>query len=247
MSGKYDPPDKARLLADNPRIESIVELAVASAEAQFPPKVKADSDASRARSAEDPKLLAHAQARAMDHPNLKRGRKPVVTSERVQTICDLLAHGETEQSACLRAGIGLTAWSVAKRSDSSLRERIASARDEWARLRHQQRAAALYESQWMRAAGRKALKPQPTHQAKLVAWHLMFRVPLHFAAIPEMEIVTACERFGMSLEAWRRQERAFYLLKKVYAKRAKIRGEQQPAPMNWIQPAQQAWEPEGDY
>jgi hypothetical protein len=83
----------------------------------------------------------------------------------------------------------------------------------------------------MRAAGRKALKPQPTHQAKLVAWHLTFRVPLHFAAIPEMEIVQACERFNLPLETWRRQERAFSLLKKVYAKRAAIRGQQQPTPM----------------
>jgi hypothetical protein len=43
--------------------------------------------------------------------------------------------------------------------------------------------AALYESQSMRLANRKALKPQPTGQAKLVAWHLIYRVPLHWAAI----------------------------------------------------------------
>ncbi len=50
----------------------------------------------------------------------------------------------------------------------------------------------------MRAANRKALKPQPTRQAKLVAWHLTYRVPLHSAAIPEADIREACERFGMS-------------------------------------------------
>jgi hypothetical protein len=77
----------------------------------------------------------------------------------------------------------------------------------------------------MRAANRKALKPQPTRQAKLVAWHLTYRVPLHFAAIPEAEIAQACERFNVSLETWTRQERAFGLLRKVYANRAKIRGE----------------------
>jgi hypothetical protein len=53
-------------------------------------------------------------------------------------------------------------------------------------------------------------------------------VPLHFAAIPETEIVQACERFNMPCEAWRRQERAFGLLRKIYAKRAAIRGQQQP-------------------
>ena len=40
--GKYDPPVKARLLADNPHIDSTVELMVAAAEAQFPPKVKSE-------------------------------------------------------------------------------------------------------------------------------------------------------------------------------------------------------------
>ena len=77
----------------------------------------------------------------------------------------------------------------------------------------------------MRAAGRKALKPQPTHQAKLVSWHLTFRVLLHFAAIPETEIVQACERFQITLDTWKRQEQAFNLMQKVYAKRAAIRGQ----------------------
>jgi hypothetical protein len=80
----------------------------------------------------------------------------------------------------------------------------------------------------MRAANRKALKPQPTKQAKLVAWHLTFRVPLHFAAIPETEIAQACERFNLPLETWQRQESAFGLLKKVYERRAQLRGQQPP-------------------
>ena len=215
MSGKYDPPNKAALLAQFRRTPSTVELAVAAAEAQFPQKVKADHEASRASVGED----ASSQPR-------KRGRKPVVTPERVKMICELLAHGESEKSACIRAGIGLTAWNTAKRSNASLNERIAGARDEWARLRHARHAAALYESQSMREANRKALKPQPTRQAKLVAWHLTYRVPLNFAAIPETEIAQACEHFNLSLETWVRQERAFGLLRRVYANRAKIRGEQ---------------------
>jgi hypothetical protein len=120
----------------------------------------------------------------------------------------------------------LTAWNTAKRSNAGLRQRIAEARDDWARLRHAQHAAAVYPIQSTRAANRKALKPQPTRQAKLVAWHLTFRVPLNFAAIPESDIKQACERFGMSLDTWQRQEHTFGLLKKVYAKRAKLRGEQ---------------------
>jgi hypothetical protein len=121
-----------------------------------------------------------------------------------------------------------------------LRQRIAEARDDWARLRHAQHAAALYASQSTRAANRKPLKPQPIRQAKLVAWHLTFRVPLNFAAIPEADTKEACERFGMSLDTWQRQERAFGLLSKVYAKRAKLRGEQPPiatAPMTLPEPS----------
>ncbi len=62
-------------------------------------------------------------------------------------------------------------------------------------------------------------------------WQLTYRVPLNFAAIPETEIVQACERFNLPLDTWRRQERAFGLLTKVYPKRAAIRGGQQSTPI----------------
>jgi hypothetical protein len=78
------------------------------------------------------------------------------------------------------------------------------------------------------SASRKAKRPQPTHQAKLVMWHLITRVPLNFAAIPETEIKAACEKFNLRLDTWHRQECAFGLLKKVYAKRSAIGGQQQP-------------------
>jgi len=97
----------------------------------------------------------------------------------------------------------------------------------------------LYESQAARSATRKALKPQPTHQAKLVVWYLTTRVPLNLAAIPETEIVQACEWSNFPIETWQRQERTFGLLQKVYAKRAAICGQQQcqtPAPHSWTGP-----------
>ena len=153
----------------------------------------------------------------------------------MEKICEALTQGESETAACLRAGIGLTAWNAAKRCNPDLRRRIASARDDWARLRHARYAAARYESQWARSAARKAKRPQPTHQAKLVMWHLITRVPLDFVSIPEGEIKTACEKFGISLETWQRQERAFGLMKNVYAKRAVIRGRQQPSVPDWPQ------------
>ena len=187
-------------------------------EAQFPPKPKRDDNASRA--------------------TLKRGRKPVVTHERVQLICQMLARGESERAGCLRAGIGLTAWSKAKRHSADLRKQIASARDDWSTLRHAQHVAALRESQVARSATRKPKKPQPTHQAKLVVWHLTTRVPLNLAAIPEAEIARACERFNLPPETWQRQEQTFGLMKRVYAKRAMMRGQyvQAPRSLCWTEP-----------
>ena len=98
----------------------------------------------------------------------------------------------------------------------------------------------------MRAAARKPTKPQPIYQAKLVAWHLTFRVPLNYAAIPETEIAQACERFNLPHETWTRQEGAFGLLRKVYAKRAKIRGEQPPIPSGPVSSQHENSEPERD-
>jgi hypothetical protein len=66
---------------------------VAMTGTQFPSKATAGDEASRA--------------------SVKRGRKPVVTPERVNMICELLARGESERSACIRVGIGSTAWGAA--------------------------------------------------------------------------------------------------------------------------------------
>ena len=168
---------------------------------------------------------------------LRRGRKPVVTPDRVEMICQMRARGESERAGCIRAGIGQTAWSKAKRNSAELRERIAKARDDWARLRHARHLAVLHESQVARSATRKAKKPQPMHQAKLVMWHLTARVPLNQAAIPGEELTRACERFNLPIETWRRQELAFGLMKKVYAKRAAMRGQQMqaPPPLYWTE------------
>lgn len=232
--GKYDPPNKKQLLAQFRRTPCVPELMVAAAEAQFPSKVKTDGDASCARPTNETNLIsADSQAHAEGSQSRRRGRKAVVTPERVKLICDLLAHGETERGACIRAGIGSTAWSAAKRVSSTLRDRIASARDDWARLRHGQRAAALYEAQSARDANRKVLKPHPTKQANWVVWHLVARVPLNFVAISEETIIAACEHYHMHLETWQRQAAAFGLMRKVYEKRARIRGQQPPQAFQW--------------
>ena len=46
MSGKYDPPDKARLIAANPSISSTCKLMIAASEAKFTPKAKRNHSAS---------------------------------------------------------------------------------------------------------------------------------------------------------------------------------------------------------
>jgi hypothetical protein len=136
-------------------------------------------------------------------------------------ICELLAHGETERSACIRAGIGLTVGMLLSETAqiyaSVLQRLVTNGRKSGAR-----HTAALHESQGMRAANRKAPKPRPIHQANLVVWHLRAEVRLNIVAIPETEIIQACERFNLPPETWRRQESAFGLLKKVYARRAQF-------------------------
>ena len=64
--------------------------------------------------------------------------------------------------------------------------------------------------------------------------------------ISEDEIKKDCEQFTMSLDSWRRQENAFGLLKKVYAKRAAIRG-QQPAPIIARASQWDDWSDDDDY
>ena len=78
---------------------------------------------------------------------------------------------------------------------------------------------------------------QSMKPTELVVWHLITRVPLNFVTIPETEIKAACEKFNLPLDTWRRQERAFCLLRKVYDKRAAIRGQQQQTitPAQWAQ------------
>ncbi len=174
----------------------------------------------------------------------RRGRKPVATPARLAAVCAHLAKGETERGACLAAGLGLTSWNMAKRGSRELREQVAAARQEWAKLRHAQHVAARLESQWARAAGQKALPPRPTKNARLVAWHLTHRVSLSLAALPAAEVTAACEHYGLSLDAWRRQERAFGLMAKVYARRARLRGDQPaqlPVASSYFAPAPDPW------
>lgn len=159
-------------------------------------------------------------------PPRRGGRKKLATPERVAFICKLLAQGETESSACLRAGIGATAWGEAKKTNQAIQGKVDEARDAWARVRHARHVNTLRENQWDRSATRKPLRPQPTKQANMVVWHLIRRVPLHLAAIPGNEVASACERFSLHPDTWQRQEQAFGLMRKVYTQRAKIRGEQ---------------------
>jgi hypothetical protein len=188
-----------------------------NASAQLSPKVTAKIEPSRAREREKGET-ASARARA--------GRKRVATPERLQSVCALIAAGQTEEGACRSCGISLTAWSTAKRASAGLREHVALAREERAKARHQQFLFARHESQLSRAAGRKALGPQPTRRAKWIVRYLATQVPLNHAAIPHEAILEACGRVSLTEDDWRRQEQAFGLLRKVYEQRAKIRGQQ---------------------
>lgn len=201
-------------------------------------RLNPEGDTSRATSTDGDEKFSHAEGRKTPQPHatgenvpVRRGRKPVATPERLAAICTRLADGETERGACLAEGLGWTTWNMVKRCAPALRARVEAARQERARRRHARYQAARLESQWARGAGRQVVKPRPTYQANLVFWHLVKRVSLEHAAIPSAEITAACACFGLSVESWTRQEAAFGLMKKVYERRARVRGEQSMTPV----------------
>lgn len=214
--GKYDPPEKEEMLKKHPEIRVLGEVFMGPINAILTQKAKEEDGASRVRPEETTTNLQN---------QLKRGRKTVVTQERAAVVCEVISKGGSERAGCLKATIGSTAWNRAKRVQEGLRAKIEAARAAWAKLKYDRHINALYASQAMRSARRKALKPKRTYQAGLVMWYLTSGVPLNYAAIPESEVKAACERFGYTVEQWQRQAAAFGLWQKIYEKRAKMRGD----------------------
>ena len=170
----------------------------------------------------------------------KRGRKAVVTPERVQLIfarCWRAAKASerlvSEPELVSRPGMLL---SETAQICASVLHRLVAIGQGFDMRSMRQLCMRVRQLDRQRA---RRFKPQPTHQAKLVVWYLTTRVPLNLEAIPETEIVQACEWSNFPIETWQRQERTFGLLQKVYAKRAAICGQQQcqtPAPHSWTGP-----------
>src|SRR6266446_185546 len=103
--GKYDPVGKRDFLRAHPHIEYVGQLMVESAATNYPIMARKGRPASRAKETENSKPPPRTQARAMDYPNLKRGRTPVVTPAKVDLVCARLAEGESETAGCRLAGI----------------------------------------------------------------------------------------------------------------------------------------------
>ncbi len=235
--GKYDPPNKEEMLKNNPGASTLGDLLRPYREIRKPLDYEdlakmenlnisnQEDDASRARR--------------------KKGRKRVLTPEKIRLICKTIEEGATEKASRIKAGVSGAVFYEAKRTDVAFQQVLAEAHQRWTDLRFRRHQAALYASQSMRAAGLKAKRPTPTQQAGLVHWHLTFNVPLYFAAITREQEDEACKRFGYCLDQWDRQKEAFGLMQKIYRKRAKLRGENpqamapksvyetSPQPMAW--------------
>ena len=218
--GKYDPPDKERIMRENLNVCYLWQVIDSYQKPQFTPFPSVEDDASREKT-EVTSTFQNQQTNSM-----KRGRKTVVTNNQILFICKTISEGATEKGACLQAAISVTAWNKAKKRCPEIRSKITEARKKAAELKYKQYQLARYESQIFRLAGKKAKRPQPTHQANLVMWHLIYRVPLNFTAIPQEEIQKACEQFNYTVGQWQRQATVFGLWDKIYAKRAKIRGDE---------------------
>lgn len=223
--GKYDPPGKERIYKENLSVCYLWQVLTPPPKPQFTPFPNREDDASCAR-AEETSNFQNQPTNQQSNNQIMKGRKPVVTTERISIISKAISEGDTERLACLKAGIGLTAWNVAKRGNPELRNKIQASKTAWKELEYKRLQIARYETQHFRLAGKKAKRPQPTHQASMVRWHLTFRVPLNYGAIPENEIKAACERFNYTVQQWQAQANAFGLWHKIYSKRAKLRGDE---------------------
>lgn len=212
--GKYDPPNKEEILNQYPQIRTIGEIISGKPfNTVLPEKAKDGEGSSRA------------SEELSSQTPIKRGRKAIVTPPRIEIVCEVLSKGGSERAACLKAGIGSTAWNHAKKTQEELRVKIVAVREVWAQLKYKRHMHALYESQSMRAATHKAKRPKPTHQAKMVMWYLTTRIPLNVVALTREQEQKACEEFNYFLDQWDRQKTAFGLMKKTYKKRAELRGQ----------------------
>lgn len=154
-----------------------------------------------------------------------RGRKKVLTPSRIAIICEAIVKGATERAARLLGGVCAAVFYATKKNDPAFRKAIEEARQKWANVRHLQHRNALEASRWLRAGRRKPKRPEPIVQAKLIAFHLIHRVPLTLASISPKEEQEACIEWNLPFDAWQRQKEAFKLMQKIYKKRAELRGQ----------------------
>lgn len=168
------------------------------------------------------------------HAKIKRGRKRVLTSEKIRIICDTLGEGASERAARLLGGVCAAVFYAAKRNDPAFRKAVEEARQKWAKVRYLQHRNALEASRWLRAGRRKPKRPEPIVQAKLIVSYLIHRVSLTLASISPKEEQEACTEWNLPFDAWQRQKEAFKLMQKIYKKRAELRGQNPQA----VQPAQ---------
>jgi len=138
MSGKYNPPNKAKLLAQNSRISSTVELMVAATEAQLPLTLATRNL---------PMDSTEHAANSVKNGAAAVGRPTKFSSSVVDALCEALGDGMPIKGACVVAGISVTTLAEWREKYPQIEQLMNEAR-EHARQKALQRIKSAGEKDW---------------------------------------------------------------------------------------------------
>ena len=150
------------------------------------------------------------------------------TDEAIDRCIAYISEGMAEGLAATRVGLLPATWSKFKREHKSVQLRVNEARMIAGEKRYRAIMKEREERESMKLSAKAAKKTPPSHripkQVNLVRWVLITQVSLEYVQIPEELVRQACDRYKLDFEQWLRMERKFALMRKIYDRRARIRG-----------------------
>lgn len=158
----------------------------------------------------------------------RKGRKKILNAQRVQTIVDAIAAGDSEKAARIKGGVSGGVFYREKATDPEFRQAIEDAHRRWADIRYQRHRKQVESALSQRGGHKKIKAPKPIYQASLVVWELTTRLDLGVVSISLEEEERACAKYGLPWDMWCRTRDIFNLMPKIYQKRSKLRWEKAP-------------------
>jgi|ERR1700730_1968070 hypothetical protein len=150
------------------------------------------------------------------------------TDEAIDRCVAYISEGMAEGLAATRAGMRPATWSKFKLRHKSVQPRVNEARMIAGEKRYRAIMKEREERESMKLSAKAAKKTPPSHripkQVNLVRWVLTTQVSLEYVQIPEELVRQACDRYKLDYEQWLRMERKHSLMRKIYDRRARIRG-----------------------